>query len=92
MQMDPPPQNYLVWAILSTLLCCWPLGVPAIVFSTQVNSKWAMGDRAGAIESARKARTFAMWSAVIAVVGVVLYVIFVVVLGGLASLSSSSSY
>lgn len=89
MQMGPPPQNYLVWAILATILCCWPLGVPAIIFSSQVNSKWAAGDRAGAIESARKAKSFAMWSAIVTVIGVVLYVIFVVIV---AAAGTTSSY
>ena len=27
-----PPPNYLVWAILSTLFCCLPLGIASIVF------------------------------------------------------------
>ncbi len=77
----PPPQNYLVWAILTTVLCCLPLGVASIVFSTQVNSKWAAGDVAGANESARKAKLFAIWSAVIGLVVAVVYVIGMVAWG-----------
>jgi hypothetical protein len=53
-----PPANYLVFSILVTLCCCLPLGVPAIVFSSQVNSKMAAGDYAGAQDSAAKAK---MW-------------------------------
>lgn len=73
-----PPPNYLVWAILATVLCglgsllALPLGIASIVFSTQVNSKWAMGDVAGAQSASQKAKTFAIWTAV---VGVVLNVI-----------------
>jgi len=63
----PPPPNYLVWAILTTLCCCLPLGVVSIVFAAQVNSKWVAGDRAGAVDSSKKAKTFAIWSAVIGV-------------------------
>lgn len=74
-----PPPNYLVWAILSTLFCCLPLGVVSIVFAAQVNSKYAMGDIAGAQESSNKAKMWAMWSAIIGVVFLVLYVIFMVV-------------
>ena len=73
--------NHLVWAILSTLFCCLPLGVASIVFAAQVNGKWAAGDFAGAQESARKARQFALWSTIVGVVVIVLYVILVVVLG-----------
>jgi uncharacterized membrane protein YozB (DUF420 family) len=79
--MGPPPQNNLVWAILSTVLCCLPLGVVSIVFAAQVNGKWAQGDFAGAQESAKKAKQFAIWSAIAWVVVIALYVIFFVLLG-----------
>jgi len=74
--VSPPPPNYLVWAILSTVLCFLPLGVVSIVFSTQVNSKWAMGDWAGAQEASKKAKNFAIWSAIAWVVLGVLSMIF----------------
>ena len=48
--------NYLVWSILSTLCCCIPFGIVAIVFSAQVNSKLAAGDVAGARASSDKAK------------------------------------
>ena len=35
--------NHLVWAILSTLFCCLPLGIVSIVFAAQVNGKLAAG-------------------------------------------------
>src|SRR5258708_7411217 len=54
----PSIQNYLVPAILATICCCLPFGIPAIVFAAQVNSKLAAGDVAGAQESSRKAK---MW-------------------------------
>jgi predicted secreted protein len=70
-----PPSNYLVWAILTTIFCCLPLGVVSIVFSTQVNSKWALGDVAGAQDASAKARKFAIWSAVTWAILIVLYLI-----------------
>ena len=51
-------QNYLIPAILSTVLCCLPLGVVSIIFATQVNSKVASGDIAGAQEASKKAKMF----------------------------------
>jgi len=74
------PPNYLVWAILTTIFCCLPLGVISIVFSAQVNSKWALGDVAGAQESSAKAKKFAIWSAIASAILVVLSVVFVIVL------------
>ncbi len=76
-----PPPNYLVWAILSTIFCCLPLGIVSIVFAAQVNSKWATGDAAGAQESSNKAKQWAIWSAVAGVIVGVLYAVFIVVLG-----------
>lgn len=50
--------NHLVYAILVTIFCCWPFGIPAIVFAAQVNGKLGSGDYAGAVDSSKKA---AMW-------------------------------
>lgn len=50
--------NYLVQAILVTILCCLPFGIPAIVFAAQVNGKIAAGDIEGAITTSKKAK---MW-------------------------------
>jgi len=54
-----PPEvipNYLWQAIVSTVCCCWPLGIPAIVYAAQVNGKVVQGDLAGARQSSRNAR------------------------------------
>jgi hypothetical protein len=63
----PPPTggsatvpNYMVWAIVSICGCGWPLAIPAIIFATQVNSKVAAGDIAGAQDASKKAKMFAM--------------------------------
>ncbi|ROS30488.1 CD225/dispanin family protein [Cellulomonas sp. PhB150] len=84
-----PPPNYLVWAILTTVLCCLPLGIASIVFSSQVNSKFAQGDYAGAANSSNKAKQFALWGAII---GLVLGVGWAIVVGVTGSFSSSTSY
>ena len=72
-----PPPNYRVWAILSTIFCCLPLGIASIVFAAQVNGKYAAGDVAGAQESSAKARRFAMIAAVVGIVVNGLYFAFV---------------
>jgi len=54
--------NYLAQAIIVTILCCWPLGIPAIVFAAQVNGKLVSGDIDGAMESSRKAKMWCWWA------------------------------
>ena len=76
---QPPPSN-LVWAILTTVFCCLPFGIASIVFASQVNGKWAMGDHAGAQESSRKAKR---WAIIAAIAGVVLYIIIAVFYGAI---------
>ncbi|MGA2022087.1 MAG: CD225/dispanin family protein [Candidatus Sulfotelmatobacter sp.] len=50
--------NYLVFAILSTVLCCLPAGIPAIVYAAQVNGRLQVGDVAGAQAASNNAK---MW-------------------------------
>ncbi|MFD9894131.1 CD225/dispanin family protein [Amycolatopsis sp. NPDC059027] len=76
----PPPDNNLVWAILATVLCCLPLGIVAIVKSSQVNSLWFQGLHAEAHKAADEAKKWAMWSAISVGILLLLYVIFVVVM------------
>lgn len=85
------PDNNLVWAILSTVLCCLPLGIVSIVKSTSVSKLWAMGDYAGAQKAADDAKKFAMWSAIAAVAWWVIFVIIYVVIIA-AAVSSTSTY
>jgi predicted secreted protein len=80
----PKPDNYLVWAILSTLFCCLPLGIASIVFAAQVDGKYNSGDYAGAQASSQKAKQFAMWGAIAGVVVGVLYFLLIVVIAGSA--------
>lgn len=86
-QPGTPPPNYLVWAILTLIFCCWPLSIASIVFAAQVNGKYAAGDLAGAQESSRKAKQFALWSAISACVLFGLLIALVVV----TSVAGSSS-
>ncbi len=70
----PKPNNYLGWAIAATLLCCLPSGVVSIVYAAQVDGKWSRGDWAGAMQSAKNARTWAIVSAVLGIVATIIYV------------------
>jgi hypothetical protein len=82
----PAPDNFLVQAILVTLCCCLPFGIASIVYASQVNSKAAAGDMAGAHESARKAR-FWFWWALGLGLPIQILLVFIQVAAGLASSS-----
>lgn len=79
--LGSPPDNNLVWAILSTILCCLPLGIVSIIKATKVRELWALGDHIGAEKAADDAKKWAIWSAAVAVLIWVLYVLFFVVVG-----------
>jgi hypothetical protein len=66
-------ENYLVPAILVTVCCCLPLGIPAIVYAAQVNTKLQAGDLAGAQASSRNARMWCLIAGIAGGVGVVMY-------------------
>jgi hypothetical protein len=77
----PPPagepiKNYLVQSILVTICCCLPLGIVAIVFAAQVNSKLAAGDIAGAREASSKAKLFCWIALGVGLVVTIVYSIF----------------
>ncbi len=50
------PNNHLVWAIIVTVLFCWPFGIPAIIQATRVDKYWNAGDYAAAQHASRKAK------------------------------------
>ena len=77
----PAPKNWLVESILVTLFCCLPFGIAGIVNAASVNSKYAMGDFAGAQAASAAA---GKWTKIGFFVGIgvyVLYILFFVVLG-----------
>jgi hypothetical protein len=88
LQQAPPPAagappvvvpNYLWQAIVCTVCCCWPLGIPAIVYAAQVNTKVVQGDIAGARQSSDNAK---MWCWIAGGAGIVtglIYGAFVVI-------------
>jgi len=66
-------QNYLVFAILVTVFCCLPAGIPAIVYAAQVNGKLQMGDYAGAQQASKNAKTWCFVSLAVGLGGILIY-------------------
>ena len=54
---EPCPPTNLAWAIITTVLCCLPAGVVAIVYALKVTNKYNEGD----IEGAKRASEIGAW-------------------------------
>ena len=88
----PFSENWLVEAILVTILCCLPFGIVGIIYAAQVNNKQQAGDTEGAEKSRREA---AKWTKIGFWVGIACYVLYflfwivfgVAILGGAASMN-----
>ena len=69
------PNNYLALAIISTILCCLPLGIVSIVYSTKVNTAYDAGNYVEAEQNSKNAKTWGIVSVAVALVGIVIYLL-----------------
>jgi hypothetical protein len=81
----PPPvveviPNYLIQSIVITLCCCLPLGIVAIIFAAQVNTRLAANDIVGAREASAKAKLFCWIGFGIGLAAMIIWMVF----GGMA--------
>ena len=60
------PDNYMVFAIISTVLCCLPLGIVSIIHSTKVDNLWNAGQHDEARRASNQAKQFAIYAAIAA--------------------------
>ena len=76
-----PPENYLTKAILVTIFCFFPVGIPAIIHAALANGHYRNGNQAEAERCNRLAKKFikiAFWIGIGYLILVLIYVIFVV--------------
>lgn len=76
-QAEPP--TYLWQSIVVMLLCCLPLGIPALVFSTKVKPAFLSGDYNAALEASKKAKLFCILALVIGFVVQAIYLAIYVI-------------
>lgn len=77
----PFSENWLVEAILVTLLCCLPFGIVGIVYASQVNSKAQAGDSEGAEKARREAAKWTKIGFWIGIAWLILVCLFYFILG-----------
>lgn len=57
------PDSNMLWAILSTLFCCLPLGIVSIIYAAKVDGLYGSGDYKGAKDAADNAMKYAQYGA-----------------------------
>lgn len=77
----PCPSSNLVWAILSTILCCLPTGIVAIVYACKVDNLYLMGNYQGAVDASNKARNWAIGGLIANIVFCFFYFLFLLSVG-----------
>ena len=77
MHSNSPVPNYLPQAILVTLFCN-PLGIVAIIYAAQVNTKWKLGDIEGAYKASENAKKWCWISFLIsaAIMSLFVYIVY----------------
>ncbi|MDE6297826.1 MAG: CD225/dispanin family protein [Muribaculaceae bacterium] len=80
-QVPPPaqeaekmPPTYMLWSVLALVLCCFPPAIVAIVYSSQVSSRFYARDYEGAKKSSERAQIWIIVSIVLGIVGAALYI------------------
>lgn len=83
--ITPKPNNYMALAIFTTVCCCLPTGIYAIIRAMKVNDYYLMKQYDAATLASNDAKK---WSIIGIVVNVAFVIFYFVFWGGLAALSS----
>ena len=82
------PSAYLIWAILSTILCFPPFGIVAIIFAARAEGAYSHDNIEGALRYSKEAKKWTIISAATTILFLVLAVIFSLI----TALLSASGY
>lgn len=80
--LAPMPESNMMWAVLSTLFCAWPLGIVAIVKASKVANLWYNGRYGEARDAAESAKKWSIASAAVGLALVLLILILAAATGG----------
>ncbi|MBN8684112.1 MAG: CD225/dispanin family protein [Chitinophagales bacterium] len=90
--VNPPTPSshymYLIFSILSTLLCCLPLGIVGTVFSILSLTRWSEGDYDGSNAAANTSKNILIASVVLGFLTIIGYFAFIFMVGTGAALGS----
>jgi len=77
----PMPESYLIWAILATVFCCWPIGIFSIISAAKVSSAYNAGDYQGAINASASAKKLAIVTACVGGISLIIVGIIYAIAG-----------
>lgn len=69
------PETHLTKAILVTLFCCWPLGIPAIVNAAGVSNAFLAGNYDMALEKSQNAKKWCKYSIMASLIFIIVMII-----------------
>ena len=83
------PNSNMVLAILTTIFCCLPTGIYAIIQASKVDKLYMSGEYDEAIRVAGEAKKWSYIGIVLAVIGWIIYFVFFMGLGFLAAVGGA---
>lgn len=82
------PNNNMALAIFTTICCCLPLGIVAIIKANSVDSLYMAKQYTAAIMAANEAKK---WSLIGVFSSLIIWVIYILFFGGLAAIGGLAS-
>lgn len=77
----PKPSSHLGLAIFTTLCCCLPFGIVAIIKASKVSDYYVMGQYQAAQMASNEAKKWSTIALLVGAIGYVLYIIYMVAFG-----------
>ena len=69
----------MIWAVLSTVLCCVPIGIYAIICANKVDALYAEGNYEEALKQAKEAKKWAIIGAAAGAIFSFIYTIIIII-------------
>ena len=76
MVKPPKPDNHMVEAVLTTLCCCLPIGIYAVIQASQVNSLYSQGKYD---EAEATSEDVGKWTKIAIVIGAIINILYVII-------------
>ncbi len=75
-QIPPCPPTYLVWAIITTVCCCTPLGIVAIIYAANIKNAYYRGDYMKAVRNSNRAQAWIIAAIVLGLIYIPIQMVY----------------